>query len=89
MKLMKFRLDAKTVKAIAALPSATTQQELVARHKTIEDVVQLWASGLITDTEIAAFMARLPVPTGSELSGLLDPNTGLRYPFNDTLSRSE
>ena len=58
------------------------QQNLVAVHEYIANVVQQWASGLITNDELAHTMARVSErfkARESELSGLVDPNTGLRY----------
>ena len=65
------------------------QSNLEAVHNGIAETVQLWASGLITDREFAAFMAEIhadfkayanPTATKQNLFvGLLDPNTGLRY----------
>ncbi len=56
-----------------------TQDTLDLFHETVTTAVQAWADQLITDVELAMYMAKLPVPTDAALAGLLDPNTGLRY----------
>ena len=57
-----------------------TQDTLDLFHETVTGAVQAWADHLITDVELAAYMATLPMPTDAALAGLLDPNSGLRYP---------
>ena len=59
-----------------------TQSDLDRHHENVSHAVQLWADGLITDLELATLMAedRSALPADEYPSGLLDPNTGLRYP---------
>ena len=56
-----------------------TQQDLDVFHTKVQSVVQLWASGLITDMEFVKAMVAAPRPADTDLYGLLDPNSGLRY----------
>ena len=60
-----------------------TQDDLDVFHQTITDAAQMWANQLITDVEFATYIASLwtehPMKDAN-LDGLLDPNTGLRYP---------
>lgn len=53
-----------------------TQDDLNVYHESVCCTVQLWADGLITDLELAAALMVEDPNTG----GLIDPNTGLRYP---------
>ena len=62
-----------------------TQSDLDNFSQTITDAVQMWANGLVTDREFAQYMANLWTEAktqmeDADLDGLLDPNTGLRYP---------
>lgn len=57
-------------------------QNLDAVHEHITNTVQLWASGLVTDREFVAELAKVSesfAARESELSGLHDPNTWLQY----------
>jgi hypothetical protein len=56
-----------------------TQADLDLFHETITGAVQVWADQLITDMELAMYIAKLTVPTDAALAGLIDPNSGLRY----------
>ncbi len=61
-----------------------TQQHLDAVHEGMRTTTQLWVSGLITDREVADHFAKLSfnfqkLEDRGLLSGLLDPNTGLKY----------
>ena len=58
-----------------------TQDDLGVLHATVRDLVQMWADSLITDLEFATHMTDIHMAVdGANPSGLLDPNTGLRYP---------
>ena len=58
-----------------------TQDDLSVLHATVRDLVQMWADSLITDLEFATHMTDIHMAVdGANPSGLLDPNTGLRYP---------
>ena len=58
-----------------------TQENLDTLHQLVREIVQLWADNLITDLEFAAHMGDIVMAVdGADPSGLLDPNTGLRYP---------
>jgi hypothetical protein len=58
-----------------------TQDDLSVLHATVRDLVQMWADSLITDLEFVAHMGDIVMAMdGADPSGLLDPNTGLRYP---------
>ena len=58
-----------------------TQDDLGVLHATVRDLVQMWADSLITDLEFATHMTDIHMAgDGAHPSGLLDPNTGLRYP---------
>ena len=60
-----------------------TQADLDLFHETITNLVQMWASGLITDLELAKAAAKISLmPALADFDGLIDPNTGLRYPTN-------
>ena len=57
-------------------------QNLDAVHRHIMDTVQQWASGLVTDREFSAAMAKVSETfeaRAAELSGLHDPNTWMQY----------
>jgi hypothetical protein len=58
------------------------QENLDTLHTLVHETVQLWADRLITDLEFVVHMVdiHLSVPDEPAVSGLLDPNTGLRYP---------
>ena len=57
------------------------QDDLGVLHATVRDLVQMWADSLITDLEFATHMTDIHMAVdGANPSGLLDPNTGLRYP---------
>jgi hypothetical protein len=58
------------------------QSDLDRHHENVSYAVQLWADRLITDLELATLVAkdRSALPDEPAVSGLLDPNTGLRYP---------
>jgi hypothetical protein len=64
------------------LEQLMTQSDLDRHHENVSYAVQLWADGLITDLELATLMAedRSALPADEYPAGLLDPNTGLRYP---------
>ena len=58
-----------------------TTENLVTLHALVRETVQLWADRLITDMEFLAHMGYIYMAMdGADPSGLLDPNTGLRYP---------
>ena len=58
-----------------------TQDDLSVLHATVRDLVQMWADSLITDLEFATHMTDIHMAVdGANPSGLLDPNTGVRYP---------
>jgi len=59
-----------------------TQENLDTLHLLAREIVQLWADRLITDLEFVQHMgdALMALPEKPAVSGLLDPNTGLRYP---------
>ena len=63
-----------------------TQENLDTLHLLVREIVQLWADRLITDLEFVGHvgdaMMALPRPDEPAVAGLLDPNTGLRYPTN-------
>tara|TARA_R110000822_G_scaffold174807_1_gene314411 strand:+ start:1592 stop:1786 length:195 start_codon:yes stop_codon:yes gene_type:complete len=57
------------------------QDTLDGLHRATRELVQLWADHLITDMELIAFMTASHTGLdGADPAGLLDPNTGLRYP---------
>lgn len=61
-----------------------TQENLQAVHEGMVTATQMWVSGLITDKEMADHFAKLSanftqLEQLKQLSGLLDPATGLRY----------
>ena len=61
------------------------QSNLDAVHNLMADKVQLWASGLITDRELANALAILAegfTAHAANIVGLIDPATGLRYQAN-------
>lgn len=59
-----------------------TQEKLDILHQLVREIVQLWADGHITDLEFVGHVsdAMLALPDELAVAGLLDPNTGLRYP---------
>jgi hypothetical protein len=58
-----------------------TAENLITLHTLVRETVQLWADRLITDMEFVAHMGDIYMAMdGADPSGLLDPNTGLRYP---------
>jgi len=58
-----------------------TQDDLGVLHAIVRDLVQMWADGLITDMEMIAHMTDAHIALDpANPAGLLDPNTGLRYP---------
>ena len=59
-----------------------TQENLDTLHLLVREIVQLWADRLITDLEFVGHVgdAMMALPDEPEVAGLLDPNTGLRYP---------
>ena len=61
-----------------------TEQHLEAVHEGMCVLVQQWASGLITDKEIADAFAVISskfaiLDNHKLLVGMIDPNTGLRF----------
>ena len=57
-----------------------TEENLDTLHTLVRETVQLWADHLITDFEFVAHMGDIVMAMdGADPSGLLDPNTGLRY----------
>jgi hypothetical protein len=61
-----------------------TEQNLEAVHEGMCVLVQQWASGLITDKEIADAFAVISskfatLDNHGLLAGVIDPNTGLRF----------
>ena len=59
-------------------------EKLTEVHRAMRDVAQLWVSGLVTDKEVADSFASVSVLFAHYqrlglTSGLIDPNTGLRY----------
>jgi hypothetical protein len=58
-----------------------TEENLDTLHTLVRETVQLWADRLITDMEFVAHMTDIHMAVdGANPAGLLDPNTGLRYP---------
>lgn len=58
-----------------------TEENLDTLHTLVRETVQLWADRLITDFEFIAHMGDIVMAMdGADPAGLLDPNTGLRYP---------
>jgi hypothetical protein len=58
-----------------------TTENLDTLHTLVRETVQLWADRLITDMEFVAHMVDIQMAVdGANPAGLLDPNTGLRYP---------
>jgi hypothetical protein len=58
-----------------------TTENLDTLHTLVRETVQLWADRLITDMEFLAHMGYIYMAMdGADPAGLLDPNTGLRYP---------
>ena len=58
------------------------QSNLDAVHQVIVDTVQMWASGLTTDNELCDALHGIHLSFTqyrNDMSGLIDPNTGLRY----------
>ena len=59
----------------------SNQATLNQLHEIINNLVTQYANGLLMDIEFAyAAYAATKFVEGADLSGLLDPNTGLRYP---------
>ena len=56
------------------------QSEIEYIHTEIIPVLELYINGLITDWELAVKMREVANRMDNKISGLLDPNTGLRYP---------
>ena len=76
----------------------TTQETLQQLHETIAHLIAHHGSGIMTDLEfvyavgnagidakLAFFKSQQPIHD-ADLSGLIDLNTGLRYPNNDKLT---
>ena len=58
-----------------------TTENLDTLHTLVRETVQLSADRLITDMEFLAHMGYIYMTMdGADPSGMLDPNTGLRYP---------
>ena len=58
-----------------------TQSDLDTLHSVVRETVQMWADRLITDMEMIAHMTDAHIALDpAHPAGLLDPNTGLRYP---------
>lgn len=59
----------------------SNQETLNQLHEIINNLVTQYANGLLMDIEFAhAAYAATKFVEGADLSNLLDPNTGLRYP---------
>ena len=59
----------------------SNQETLNQLHEIINNLVTQYANGLLMDIEFAhAVYAVTKFVEGADLSNLLDPNTGLRYP---------
>jgi hypothetical protein len=57
------------------------QDDLDALHSVVRETVQMWADRLITDLEFTEHIADIHMAMdGANPAGLLDSNTGLRYP---------
>jgi hypothetical protein len=64
------------------MPKAINAQNLDAVHAHVTTTVQLWTHRLITDKELADELSKVAASFAdhaTELAGLIDPNTGLRY----------
>ena len=59
----------------------SNQAALNQLHEIINNLVTQYVSGILMDIEFAqAVYAATKFVEGADLSNLLDPNTGLRYP---------
>jgi hypothetical protein len=59
----------------------SNQATLNQLHEIINNLVTQYVSGILMDIEFAhAVYAATKFVEGADLSNLLDPNTGLRYP---------
>jgi hypothetical protein len=61
-----------------------TQENLQGIHEAMRHTAQMWVSGLLTDRDVAEHFAMLAnnfvkLDQLGQLSGLVDPATGLRY----------
>jgi len=60
-----------------------TQDALDQLHANLANLTAQYVSGILMDIEFAqAVYAATKFVEGADLSNLLDPNTGLRYPNN-------
>lgn len=63
----------------------SNQETLNQLHEIINNLVTQYVNGLLMDIEFAhAVYAATKFVEGADLSGLLDVNTGLRYPTTPT-----
>lgn len=63
------------------MSTETTQATLDQLHTILANLTAQYVSGILMDIEFAhAAYAATKFVEGADLSGLLDPNTGLRYP---------
>jgi hypothetical protein len=52
-----------------------------ATHARLHDIISNWRAGLLTDRELCTMVADAGTAlTPSACAGMLDPNSGLRYP---------
>lgn len=80
------------------MSTETNQAALNQLHDTINHLVTHYCNGILTDLEFVyaissagvdakmAFLKEQRQVHPDDLAGLLDPNTGLRYPNNDNLT---
>ena len=73
------------------MSTETNQATLDQLHTILANLTAQYVSGLLMDIEFAhAAYAATKFVEGADLSNLLDPNTGLRYPnkakYNDKLT---
>jgi hypothetical protein len=57
-----------------------TQAELNALHEHAMNIIQLYASGLCTLPELKRAIGKIKLSRTIDLTDLLDPATGLRFP---------
>lgn len=60
-----------------------TQVELNALHENAMDIIQLYASGLCTLQELKRAIGKIKLSQTDDLTGLIDPATGLRFPVGN------
>ena len=56
------------------------QHDLDALNEVVQITLQMYAQGTLTVAELLSTIQSLPKPDHESLAGLIDPNTGLKYP---------